>query len=70
MAETRKNTEELMPVEHWYNTLGTRLTVFTGTMCMMGWKKGKAVTRSEYEAAVKKFGETSMAGEKKESKQG
>ena len=68
MAEVKKNTEELMPVEHWYNTLGTRLTVFTGAMCMMGWKKGKAVTRSEYDAAVKKFGETSMAWERKEDK--
>lgn len=68
MAETRKNTGELMPVEYWYNTLGTRLTVFTGTMCQMGWKRGKAVTRAEYEAAVKKFGETSMAGERKEEK--
>lgn len=62
MAAKPTTSDLCQPVEHWQDKLAVHSAVHAGIVSQQGWLAGKAVSETEYKAALAKFLHGAMSG--------
>lgn len=67
-VEKRPSEVKYLTIRELANEAGTPEEIYEGVKVANGWKDGKAVSKEEYNAAVREFSEAPADGRKKEDK--